>query len=69
MTDQKLNLNINLGEIRYLEVELLITNQFMTQKFETTHPIDQMKFISAQRFSQSLIVKLDMQKYRNILVQ
>ena len=50
MTDQKLNLNINLGEIRYLEVELLITNEFMTQKFKTTYPKDWMKFISAQRF-------------------
>ena len=60
MTDQKLNLNINLGEIRYLEVGLLITNQFMTQKFKTKNPIDWMKFISTQRFSQSLIVKLDM---------
>ena len=60
MTDQKLYLNINLGEIRYLEVELLITNQFMTQKFKTTYSKDWMKLISAQRFSQSLIVKLDM---------
>ena len=60
MTDQKLNLNMNLGEIRYLEVGLLTTNQFMTQKFKTTDPIDWMRFISTQRFSQSMIVKLDM---------
>ena len=60
MNDQKLYLNLNLGEIRYLEVGLLIINQFMTQEFKTTYPKDWMKFISAQRFSQSLIVKLDM---------
>ena len=49
MTDQKLNLNINLGEIRYTwkALTLLITNQFMTQKFKTTDPIEWMKFISA----------------------
>ena len=39
---------------------LLITNEFMTQKFKTTDPIDWMKFINTQRFSQSPIVKLDM---------
>ena len=36
MTDQKLNLNINLGEILYTWkfLTLLITNQFMTKKFK-----------------------------------
>ena len=51
MTDQKLNLNINLGEIRYLEVGLLITKQFMIQKLKTTDPIDWMKFISTEVFA------------------
>ena len=60
MNDQKLNLNIKLDEIRYLEVGLFIRKYFMTQKFKTTDSIDWMKSISTQRFSQSLIVKLDM---------
>ena len=59
MTDQKLNLNINLGEIRYLEVpEIIDYKMFMTQKFKTTNPIDWIKFISAHKFSRSRIVKL-----------
>ena len=31
----------------------------MTQKLKTTDPIDWMKFISTQKLSQSLMVKLD----------
>ena len=36
MTKQKLNLSINLGEIRYLEVpDMIDYNQLMTQKLKT----------------------------------
>ena len=42
MPDQKLNLNINLGEIQYMELVPDITDyelEFITQKFQTTDPI------------------------------
>ena len=41
MADQQLNLNINLGEIRYLGVPDVTDYrlEFITQEFETTDPI------------------------------
>ena len=41
MAEQKLNLNINLGEIRYLVVPNFTDYklEFITQKFKTTDPI------------------------------
>ena len=81
MADHKLNLNINLGEIQYMEAMVPdITDyklEFITQKFQTTDPIWRTKIIkkksiwmkfSTPRFSRSLILKLEMQKYRKILV-
>ena len=41
MADQKLNFNINLGEIRYLEVPDITDYKlvFITKKFKTMDPI------------------------------
>ena len=59
MTDQKLNLNINLGKFdTWKFMRLIITNNFMNQKLKTMDPIDWMKFISTQSLSQSLLVKM-----------
>ena len=57
MTDQKLNLYINLGETRYLEVPDII-NYKLVHDSETTDRIDWIKFTSTQRLPQSLMVKL-----------
>ena len=46
MTDQKLNLNINIGEIWYLGVPDIINFKLIYHsEFKTTDPIDWMKFI------------------------
>ena len=49
MADQKLNLNINLGEIQYMGLVPDITDdyklEFITQKFQTTDPIWRTKII------------------------
>ena len=52
MADQKLNLNINLGKIRYLKV-LDINDyklEFITKKFKTMDPIWRTKIIKINRF-------------------
>ena len=70
MADQKLNLNINLGDITDYKLK------FITQKFQTPDPIwrtkltkknIRMKF-STPRFSRPLMLKIEMQKYRKILL-
>ena len=61
MTDQNLNLNINLGEIRYLEVpdiidyKLVYHSEIPNDGSNRLHEIHQ-----CTQFSRSLIVKLDM---------
>ena len=61
MTDKKLNLNINLGEIRYLEVPDIINyklfhdSEIQNDGSNRLHEIHQ-----CTQFSRSLIVKLDM---------
>ena len=49
MAEQKLNLNINLGEIQYIWEQVPeITDyklEFITQKFQTTDPIWRTKII------------------------
>ena len=42
MTDQKLNFNMNLGEIWYIISDII---DYMTYKFKTTDPIDWIKLI------------------------
>ena len=78
MADQKLNLNINLCEIQYMGVPDITDYEleFITQKFQATDPIWRTKIIktkniwmkfSTARFSRSLMLKLEMQKYGKIL--
>ena len=52
MSDQKFNLNINLGEIRYLGVPEITDYklQFLTKKFKTMDPIRRTKMIKINRF-------------------
>ena len=52
MADQKLSLNINLGEIRHLEILDITDYQlvFITQKFKTMDPIWRTKIIKINRF-------------------
>ena len=53
MTDQKLNLNMNLGKIRYLLGVFDITDyklEFITQKFEPKNPIWRFEIIKINRF-------------------
>ena len=48
MADQKINLNINLGEIQYMGASPDITDyklEFITQKIQTTDPIWRTKII------------------------
>ena len=78
MADQKLSFNINLGEFSTWELVSDTTDyelEFVTQKFQTTDPICRTKTIwkniwmtfSTPRFTRSLILKLEVQKYRKIL--
>ena len=52
MAEQKLNLNINLGEIRYLEIPDITDYilEFITQKFKTMDPIWRTEIIKINRF-------------------
>ena len=52
MADHKLNLNINLGEIRYLGVPDITDYklEFITQKFKTMDSIRGTKVININRF-------------------
>ena len=52
MIDQKLNLNIILGEIRNLGITLITDYrlQFITQKFKDTDPIWRTDIIKINRF-------------------
>ena len=52
MAGQKLNLNITLGEIRYLEVPDITDYKlvFITQKFKTMDPIWRTEVIKINRF-------------------
>ena len=52
MVGQKLNLNINLGEIRYLEVPDITDYKlmFITQEFKTMNPIWRTEIIKINRF-------------------
>ena len=52
MTDWKLNLNINFGEIRYLGVSDITDCklEFITQKFKTKNPILRTEIIKLNRF-------------------
>ena len=54
MADEKLNLNINLGEIQYIwELVPEITDcklEFIIQKFQTTDPIWRTKIIKKKIF-------------------
>ena len=77
MTDQKLNWNINMGEIQYICDITDYKLEFITQKFQTTDPISRTQIISKKniwmkfstpRFLRSLMLKLERQKYRKILV-
>ena len=52
MADEKLNFNINLGEIRYLGVFDITDDrlEFITQKFKTTDSIWRTEIIIINRF-------------------
>ena len=52
MADQKLNFNINSGEIRYLEVPDITDYKFVfiTQKFKTMDPIWPTEIMKINRF-------------------
>ena len=52
MADQKLSFNINLGEIRYLEVPDITDYKlvFITKKFKTMDPIWRAEKIKINRF-------------------
>ena len=52
MADQKLNLNINLGEIRYLQVPDITDYKLdlITKKFKTMDPIWRTEIIKINRF-------------------
>ena len=52
MADQKLNFNINLGEIRYLGVPDITDYKlvFITQRFKTMDPISRTEIIKINRF-------------------
>ena len=52
MADQKLNLNINLGEIWYLEVSDITDYKlvFITKKSQTMDPIWRTEIIKINRF-------------------
>ena len=57
MADQKLNFNMNLGEIRYLEVPDITDYKlvFMTQKLKTMDPIWRTEVIKINRFGSNSV--------------
>ena len=78
MADQKLNLNINLGEIRYLKVPDITDYklELIIQKFKIMDSIWRIGIIkinkfglnSVRRFSRSLVLKLEKSWFRKITV-
>ena len=70
MTDQKLNLNINLGEIQYLKVLDIIDYKWVHDSEIQNHESNRLDEIHqcTEVFAVADRKTIDMQKYRNILV-